>query len=169
MRMLHWVVAAALAVGACTVNPVPQGYTGPTARIVDSAWPHGASRADIFYLAKVNGQPIDESLTATAIANRGRGFYQKPVAIGRDVPASEANFTVVGRTRYAAPIIELTHTVYQVSGEIKFTPLADHSYVVKGMLKPDYSAVWIEDSATGELAGPKIEVKGSAAIGFFEK
>ncbi|MDH3230310.1 MAG: hypothetical protein OEN55_11000 [Alphaproteobacteria bacterium] len=40
---------------------------------------------------------------------------------------------------------------------------------MKGELGEDYSAVWIEDQQSGEIVGEKIEIHGSAALGFFQK
>jgi hypothetical protein len=70
----------------------------------------------------VNGKKIENSLTATRLANEGRGLWMKPAVIGRQVPASKAKFTIAGRTEYAAPILALTNTVYEVTGEIEFVP-----------------------------------------------
>jgi hypothetical protein len=46
-----------------------------------------------------------------------------------------------------------------VSGTVTFAATPDQTYVVKGQLGPDYSAVWIETSA-GEIVGTKIEKRG---------
>jgi hypothetical protein len=169
MKQLLWVGLVSLALSACAHNPVPKGYTGPLATIQDSCTVHSKSKADLFYVSKVNGKKIDNSLTTTRIANEGRGLWMKPVVIGRQVPASKAKFTIVGRTEYAAPILALTNTVYEVTGEIEFVPLADRTYIVKGQLGEDYSAVWIEDVQTEAVMCCKIEVKGSAKLGILEK
>jgi hypothetical protein len=124
---------------------------------------------DFFYLAKVNGQTIKESRTSTAQANFGRGFNMTPVMVGRDVPAQSATFTITGRSHFAAPILEMMGRVYEVSGDTSFTPLPDRSYAVKGVLRRDYSAVWIEDIQTGEVVGRKIEINGSSTLELWEK
>jgi hypothetical protein len=41
-------------------------------------------------------------------------------------------------------------------------PLAGATYVVKGSLGPDYSAVWIENVETGVQVGNKLMIKGAA-------
>lgn len=93
---------------------------------------------------------------------------RRPSRHGRPVPAQPASFTIVGRTHYAAPILEMINRVYEVSGEINFSPLPDRSYTVKGVLGHDYSAVWIEDDK-GTVVAKKIEVQGSAALGLLQK
>jgi len=170
MKWKHALMPAALSLlGGCVASPVPEGYQGELAHIADSATPRDAMSADFFYLAKINGFNIPESLDATEGGNRDQGASRPVVVIGRDVPAEETVFKLVGHTRYSTPVFALTHTVYDVQGEIKFAPLPHHDYVVKGVLGEAYSAVWLEDKATGKLAGAKIEVKGSAALDTFGK
>jgi len=169
MRGTAFLIAVALPLAACTSNPVPDGYTGSIVRITDSVTPRSSTSADFFYLSKVNGRRIEDSLSITKQVNSGQGFAMIPRVIGRVVPAEPSTFTIVGRTHYAAPILDLMNTVYEVSGETKFTPIPHQSYVVKGVLGENYSAVWIEDSQTGEVVGQKIEIKGSSALGILEK
>ncbi len=168
-RSIVLLLALGALLAACTANPVPEGYSGPTARIADSWTPRGAESADFFYLAAIDGRRIESDLSVTAAANYGQGFSLTPVDYGRNVPARPAAFAVVGRTHYAAPILELLNRVYEVKGEVRFTPAPGRSYVVKGVLGDDYSAVWIEDEATGAPVAPKIEIKGNAALGILEK
>lgn len=165
--MLHKIAssaALALLVSACVVSPVPEGYTGPVAHISDSITPRNAISTDFFYVAKINGFNIPDSIAATEGSNRVPGALKTPVVVARDVPADEESFTIVGHTHYTTPVYALTNTVYDVTGEIKFAPLSNHRYVVKGVLGDSYAAVWIEDAQTGQVAGRKIEVNGSAAL-----
>jgi hypothetical protein len=124
---------------------------------------------DFFYLAKLNGRVVDNSLAATTQANAGMGAYMRPVVIGRDVPAQAATFNISGRTHYAAPILGLLQTVHGLSGDIHFTPLAGHIYDVKGTFGDTYSAAWVEDEQTHAVMDHKIEVNGPATLGMFEK
>lgn len=156
--------------GCATFAPsVPEGYTGPVAIIKDSVKPLSQSKADFFYISEINEQRIEDSRLRTLRMNQGRGFNMSPSVIERNVPARMATFTLVGRTEYAAPILALTNTVYQVTGRITFSPETYRSYVVRGELSENYSAVWLEDEATGKTVGEKIEVKGSSKLGTFEK
>jgi hypothetical protein len=163
------VLAALIGLAACATNPIPEGYTGPRATISDTATSLGSSSADLFVLSKVDGKMIHESITGTRQANYGRGFYMAPVAVNREVPAQPAKYTIVGRRVYAAPILELVNKIYEITGELEFTPEADGSYVVKGKLGDDYSAVWLENARTGDLVGRKFETNGSTALGILQK
>ncbi len=162
-------VLASTALAACATNPIPEGYTGPRATISDSAKSLGTSSADLFVLSKVDGKSIHESIIGTRQANSGRGFYMSPVEVKREVPAQPAKYTLVGRRVYAAPILELTNKIYEITGELEFAPETDGSYVVKGTLDSNYSAVWLEDAKTGGLIGKKFEVNGSTALGILQK
>jgi hypothetical protein len=92
----------------------------------------------------------------------------RPMVIGRDIPAEPSTVKIVGRTHHAAPILALMNKVYEISGETQFTPQPNQIYTVRGELKDDYSAVWIEDGS-GALVGRKIEMKGSSTLDFFQK
>jgi len=156
-----------LTLGGCATNPIPAGYTGPLSQISDTFTIDGNGAVDFFYLAKINGNTTDNALVATLQANSGRGFSMNPVPFYRSVPAQTATFSIVGRTHYAAPILELTHKVYQVAGDVSFTPTAGHVYQVKGVLAADGSSVWIEDE-TGSVMDKRIELKNSA-LGILQK
>ncbi len=167
------VVAAVLlvALGGCatTAPSVPEGYSGPVAIIKDSVKPWSKSKADFFYISEIDDRRIEDSRTRTLRMNQGRGFSMSPSVVERNVPAQKATFTLVGRTEYAAPILALTKTVYQVTGKITFSPETYRNYVVRGELGENYSAVWLEDEASGKTVGEKIEVNGPSKLGVFEK
>jgi hypothetical protein len=164
------VLALGLALAACTVNPVPEGYTGPIAYISDSAHAAGSTRGDMFYVTHVNGQRISDRAASTRSANYGRGFRMTPSVIGRKIPAQgPTTFTIMGRTQVGAPIQALFVTMFEVTGDVTFTPQPDRTYIVRGVLGKDYSAVWIEDVQTSEVIDKKIEIKGSAALGILQK
>lgn len=156
-RSLFTLIAAGLLLAGCTTNPVPEGYHGPLAHISDSTATSESNGLDFFVLESVDGRMIDDSISETIAANQGRGSVMDPVVIGRDVPARPARFGVRGLTHYAAPILSLTNTVYQITGEIRFTPAPGGHYVVKGKLGADYVGVWIEDADTGQVMGNKVE------------
>lgn len=159
----------ALVVSACTTSPIPDGYTGPLAKIIDTSARRSDRAEDFFVLDQINGKLVDNALRATTTHNEGRGFSMDVLGYARDVPATSAVFSIRARTHYAAPILELTNTVYQVKGDITFAPAPNRRYVVRGTLTPDYSAVWLEDAETKALIGQKIEIKGDASLGALEK
>jgi hypothetical protein len=158
-----------LLAGCETTKPIPEGYNGPVSHIRDSLIQFSTSGADIFYLAKINGKSIGNSFTATRMATQGRGAQLRPVKISRDIPASPITLTITGRRDYAAPIQSMFNKIYQVSGDVEFTPAPDENYVVKGLLGENYSAVWLEEEKTGAVIGQKFEVNGSATLGLLEK
>jgi hypothetical protein len=164
-------VLLALSVSACMSpggKPIPDGYSGPLARVFDSLNQRGETTTDIFYVAEVNGRAIPNSLTETR-ANHGLGVTMSPVLVNRQVPAQPSTFKIVGRTEYAGPVLSLVGKVYAVSGETTFTPLPDHVYQVKGVLTEQGSSVWIMDTSTYQVMGQKIEVQGSSTLEFYQK
>jgi hypothetical protein len=169
--MSKWgILALALVLSACAGNPVPEDDGGPLATVADTADRGDSRGVDFFFVEKIDGRKIPTSLAATARANEGMGFAMRPVLLDHAVPAgTPVTVTITGRTHYGAPILELTNTIYQVSGDVTFTPVVNHVYDVKGFLREDRSAVWIVDNVTGAVVGKKVQIKGSAALGFFSK
>ena len=165
-------VALGIAVAGCaTYSPsVPAGYGGPKALLEDSARTYGSSKADFFVADELDGLKIDNSIDASFRANQGRGMAMTPAFVSRPLVAEKpVKIGIKGRTHYAAPILALTGTVYQVKGIVEFTPAIDGRYVVRGEFGKTYSAIWIEDSSTNQPVGKKIEVNGDATLGFLEK
>lgn len=157
--------------GCVTYAPtIPAGYTGPRATIRDTALVQSGSKVEFFTVEAVNGGKVQDSATKSRIANQGRGFMMSPEYVEHELTAGQPlRIEIRARTSYAAPILELTLPVYQVTGEVTFTPEAGHIYAVKGQLGENYSAVWIEDTSTQKVVDRKIEVNGSAKLGFFSK
>lgn len=168
-RLFPIFIALMLSGCATTEPPVPENYSGPTALIKDSVKKHSTEKSDFFSLEAIDEKDIPNSRISTRIANHGKGFYMEPVLVERRVKAQPAAFKVVARTEYAAPILALTNPVYQVISKVQFSPESGKVYVVKGELGESYSSVWIEDEQSGQVIGDKAEVKGSAALGFFDK
>lgn len=149
-------------------STIPENYKGEKAYILDSANIHSSSKADMFYLEKIDNKEIYNSRYSTLDKNHGRGFYMIVDELNHDIPAKKAKFTIVGRTHFAAPILALTNDVYEVRGTIEFVPEKDSQYIVKGLLGKEKSLVWIENYKTKEVIIKKIEKKDSS-LGFFEK
>jgi hypothetical protein len=171
MSRLIFSLALIVMLNACTTYapPIPPGYQGPLAVMKDTVVVHSARKADFFYLSEINGQQVEDSRLKTLAMNYGQGMRMTPHVIERNIPAVLATFKIVGRTEYAAPILAILNPVYQVSGLVKFDPGEFKSYVVRGQLGENYSAVWIEEETTRKLVGDKIEIHGSASLGLFEK
>lgn len=169
MKTLLACLALFLTGCASTYSPVPENYQGEISIIGSSEKRHSSGKSDLFYLSKVNGKTIENTLGATRSATYGQGFYLTTKLLKTNVPSEEAVFSIIGRTEHAAPIQAFSDEVYEVKGDITFRPEANKEYVVKGILGGSYSAVWIELKETGDVIQQKIEIKGSAELGFFEK
>jgi hypothetical protein len=150
--------------GCATYEPAQKGYVGATAQLADSVTSDGERCASFFFLEAYEGHDVQNALIATQRRNSGRGMAMTIEGYSRQVPAQEATFHITGRTHCAAPIIEVGNTVYLIEGDVKFAPQGDGQYVVKGELREDYSAVWVEDLSTGKQRGNKLLVKGSTAL-----
>jgi hypothetical protein len=161
------ILGLCLLISACaTFEPVPKGYSGATAKLTDSAASDADSErcASFFFLGAYDGHDVENSFAATEQRNRGRGMSMTIEGYSRLVPAQEATFHLKARTHCAAPILEVTHKIYIIEGDVKFAPQADGQYTIKGELGEDHSAIWVEDLATGKQRGNKLLVKGSAAL-----
>lgn len=164
-------LGCALALSACATfkTAVPEGYAGPTAILKDSADVASARKADIFYTLSVNGNEIDNALYTTLRVNQGRGMIMTVQHMERPIPAVPLTVGISAKTHYAAPILSMVNTIYNVKGTVNFTPEAGKIYVVRGKLSETYSAVWIEEEESKAVMGEKIEAQGSAKAGFFDK
>ncbi len=171
MSKLFYPMVLILTLGGCATetSPIPEGYSGPIAIIKDSIKVYDSRKTDYFSLEAIDERNIPNSRLSTRIANKGKGFRMAPVLMERKVPVQIATFKIVARTEYAAPILALSNTVYQVIGKVSFTPEVGKAYVVKGELGENYSGVWIEEESSHKVVVNKTEVNGSAALGFFEK
>jgi hypothetical protein len=146
--------------GCASYQPVPEGYTGPTAVITDSVITEDSSKAQLFVVSEVDGNRIDNSLGASAQASHGQGARLTVRLIDRRLPAKPTKLTLTATHATGAPIhaiaSQMAGTFFSVSGVVDFTPQPDGRYVVKGELKKESSSVWIEDAATGQAVTTKI-------------
>lgn len=165
LRAMTRMMGLCIFIGGCaTYEPVQKGYAGATAKLTDSVLSDGERCASFFFLDAYDGHDVQNALTVTEQQNHGRGLAMTLAGYSRRVPAQEGTFHLKGRTHCAAPIIEVGSTVYMVEGDVKFAPQGDAQYVIKGELREDHSAVWVEDLSTGKQRGNKLLVKGSTAL-----
>lgn len=152
MKKLYFVCPILIALGGCATNPIPANYSGPIATIRDSVISETSNRAQFFYLSKFDDQLINNVLSATQKANRGRGFSLSTVPYVRDVPARQSTLKLEARIGYGAPIQELLNsgTIYTAEKTIQFAPESNKIYVVKGVLSAEKKDVWLEDAETGK-------------------
>ena len=145
----------------CDINEVYRMAKKHDLRVVEDAM-HA-------FGTKIDGKKIDTSRSKTGKASYGHGNQLTSVLLDNEIKSTKQTFTIVGRTLFALPIRALASTVFEIAGNVTFSPEPNHIYVVKGLLKDDYSAVWIEDSSNQDEIVKKIEVNGSTELGFFEK
>ncbi len=147
----------------CAVSPIPKGYTGPTALIKDFVGVENDDHPGIpmFYVDKVDGQDISDSESESRMNSRGNGFDMKSVTSERLVPAKKMKLSLVARNAHAAPIQEMFHALrgknYKAQGVVDFEPKPDGVYIVKGIIGPNGTAVWLEDFLSKEIVSQKIE------------
>ena len=170
MKMIFTLVSITLILNACaTFSPtIPESYHGPTASIVDTEKTIDGGKSELFYLSKINGKQIYNSRIATRNDSYGQGNVLSTITLSHLVLPIEQVFTVEGRTVYAMPARALISTVYEVKGEITFSPEENKNYQIKGTLSEERSKVWIEVIDSGEIVGA-IELDGPSKLGFFEK
>ena len=158
-RLLTLATVLALA-GCASVEPVPAGYTGPTASVRDTGFAEDGSKAQIFALVEIDGNRTPNSFGATANASHGRGAALTTVFTERAVQAKPMKVTLRGSHATGMPIhamaSQMAGTFFSVEGTVDFSPRPGAKYVVKGELKKEKSAVWIEDEATGVAATAKV-------------
>lgn len=168
LKLLLVLLPILLFTGCVSYQPsIPADYKGPKSTILDTATVYSSTKADMFYLEKINDGKIYNSLYSTLDKNYGGGLHMVVDNLNHNIPSKKAKFTIVGKTHYATPILVLTNTVYEVRGTIEFIPKKGAKYVVKGELG-EKSFVWIENYETKEIIGKKI-VKADSSLGFFEK
>jgi hypothetical protein len=152
MNKLVAILMTSLALSACVTAPVPANYTGPIARIQDSAISETPSRAQFYYLREIGGQKVDNVLFETRKVNNGRGFSQTVSSFEREVPAGPSTLQLRATIGYGAPIQEIANstTMYSIEKVISFTIQPYKTYVVKGTLTAEKQDVWLEDFFTGQ-------------------
>ena len=137
-------------------SPLPEGYSGPKARVSDTFYAVSPTKIHFFQVAKVNERQIATSSMTTAEENRGRGLAMSPTLETRYIPAPESLLRIEGVTHVAADILAFGGGMYHVEGEVSVHLEPNREYFVRGVLGKGYSAVWIEDGR-GQVVSEKIE------------
>jgi hypothetical protein len=139
-------------------QPLAKDFDFSKAVIKDSATVLGSDKADFFYVESIDDKLIKNSLMQTVQLNQGKGFSMEPYIIDREVPANKPiKIKLVGRTHYGAPIQELLHKVYEVNGQISFTPEKGKKYIVMGEMNDDVCSVWLEEEESHQIVDKKID------------
>jgi hypothetical protein len=148
---------------ASLYEPVPAGFSGPTAQVADSGFSEDGSKAQFFVIQEVDGKTINNSIFESRRASEGRGFSLSARYVTRALPVATMKVKLVGTHQTAAPIHEIASraagTFFSVEGVVVFTPVAGGNYLVKGELKKEGSSVWIEDASTHQPVTEKVRSK----------
>jgi hypothetical protein len=125
-----------------------------TATVRDSGQREDSSKAQIFYLAAVDGVSVENAAGESRRISSGQGFNLTTTFPSRPVPVKLLRVKLVATHATGAPIhaiaSKLAGSFRSVEKEIEFMPEADRVYVVKGNLQTDNPTVWLEDAATGK-------------------
>ncbi len=152
--------ATAVLLSSCVSSyTLPEGYSGPTAIIKDTAIKTGATKAEAFQVSKINGQFDRSSPMATPY---GGGMLVTLRESKRTVPAGQPiTLTISGGNIYAADGAGLANMISgnakkHVSGDVVFTPKANKVYKVNGVAGKESSSVWIEDESSRKIVTNKL-------------
>ena len=128
--------------------PVPPTYTGPTALVMD--WGETAGPQVEFYVLKaIDGQENRTTIDASRALSAARNYQLFVVPVERRVPARPMKATLLASYYWPSPVQEWSAKgngrFLTVEGVVDFDPQPDRTYVVKAILTPALSQVWIED------------------------
>ncbi len=131
---------------AALYNPLPEGYTGPTAIISDSYSNKENTTAHYFILENVDQKQIDTSWGQTRIDNYGKGARFTPSIIDRKLLPNPQLLGITGLVFFSTDAQLIFGNDLEVKGEFEFTPKAGETYTVRGLVSESESKVWMEDS-----------------------
>ncbi len=156
IKNLYLLPSIFLFTGCVSFQPIPENYTGDLSLIKDTYEDISSTKVYFFELDKIDGRSVSTSSYETRVLNDGRGLLMTPVVTERQVPSSVSTLTIQGLTHYAAPILALKGGNYSVGGNVEVELEANTTYLVKGELSKNYSAIWLEDSS-GNVVSKIIE------------
>jgi len=160
-------VFAAVALSSCSMMMGPKPvqtprYDGPLATLSETGLQDSRTEVDMFVATEIDGHEVRTSMDRSREHNAGQGMAIVPVYVEHAIPAGRpVAVTIRGHSYHTAPILSILNTEYDVSGTITFTPTVNRIYEIKGKLGDNYSAVWIQETATGRIMGQKIEKRGN--------
>ncbi|WP_162918390.1 hypothetical protein [Taklimakanibacter deserti] len=148
-----------LLLAGCT-KTLPDNYSGPTAVVKDTYanYVEGGffrdEKVDLFVMQTMDGKLIDNGQLATARASfkSSLGIALKPQAYERRVPIRPMTIGLAAIISYAAggQYGGSREPQTMASRKVKFNPVAGETYVVRGRIARDNSAVWLE-TASGRI------------------
>lgn len=142
--------------GGCATYDPMRGHEGAWGLIQDTSSRVSGSRVELYYIERIDGQMIDNTATATASSNYGRGLSVDAVTKVHRVPARKMKLTLVAETYNAAPVLALLRKDFVARAEIEFEPQPDTFYEVRGELKEGRCSVWLVDQDSGAAVTEKL-------------
>ena len=151
MKIFIFLLAISLT-GCVTYYPVvPEGYEGDIATISDSYVKTSRRKSTFYYVKAVNGAAAYNAFAHTrsnAVGNpAGNTSYLDALSFSRDIPSQPVTITLS-----IAPFFDMPMEIkpeykykYYLEGDVQFTPEPNVHYMVRGLSKDKYAAIWIED------------------------
>lgn len=137
-----------LFIGCTNYQPIiPKGYKGGVSTISDTFTQVGRGEVQIFYVESINGNPVHNALDVTYQISHNKGMTIYPSGSIRDIPSEPLKITIVGQNYHAAPLGQWldSKNLHTIKETLSFHPKSEIDYLVKGALKNNYHAIWIED------------------------
>jgi hypothetical protein len=156
MKSLRYLFAVFIAVSlpSCVqYYQPPQVGSGPTATIRNTGMAHDAFKSSVYEVEKIDGKTVLASAMQTP---RGGGPVVTMGESSFPVPAGQPlQMELSAHDRFAADGAALAYafggnTTKPATRTLTFTPKPGATYVVKGRLSKEDSAVWLEDAKTGK-------------------
>jgi hypothetical protein len=104
---------------------------------------------------------LTTGMIALCLIINGCATYE-PVQKGYAGATAKLANSVAGDGAWCASFFFLE--AYDGHDDVKFTPQGDGQYTVKGELREDHDAVWVEKLSTAKQCGNKLLIKGSTAL-----
>lgn len=130
----------------------------PSALIQDSVNSFDSGRAAFFVLSALDGEPVQVTSLNRSGAPFGTGRNMHVRSAERYVAAGQHRLTLKAQFGVAAPIEFLMRpsSFWKVSGDIVVELKPDTTYQIVGNLDEFRREIWLEESSSGTVVGPKI-------------
>jgi len=124
--------------------------------IQDSVEQDTETRAKFFVVSKINGQDINNALSASRKASRDGGYVLPDAPFVRTLEVRQITLTLQARLAYKAPIFAQVDAsnFHYADHVLSFTPKPNTTYVVRGKLDANTEDVWLEEADTGLVVKP---------------
>jgi hypothetical protein len=137
---------------SCATTALPPNYSGPVATIQETAVRVDSGKAQMFFLSKIDGNYISENSSSRSFQQSyGHGNNLTIVNTPYQIPAKAHTYTITGSNVWAMDGRAIFEDSLEVYGEVEFSPIPDHTYLIDGDLKNSESRVWIKEKETGKI------------------